>query len=263
VVTASSPTLTETSSKRRVRRAVKRAFDAVASAYVLILCTPVFVAVAVYIAVLDGRPVFFRQTRVGRHGRTFTMYKFRTMENDAEERRHHLLHHNERRGPLFKVSDDPRVTRSGRFLRRSSLDELPQFLNVLKGDMSIVGPRPALPHEVESFTPELRRRELVPPGITGLWQLDGRADPDFGKYTELDLRYVDHWSLRMDLTIMLRTPAVLISHTRNHALERGVTTSTHPKLDPAPTAEHAPTSPAVRVDQPVCVDERHAARQPA
>ena len=158
------------------------------------------------------------------------------MTTDAEDRQHHLLHHNERTGPLFKVSDDPRITRSGRLLRRTSLDELPQFLNVLKGDMSVVGPRPALPAEVERFPAELRRREEMRPGITGLWQVDGRTDADFGKYTTLDLRYVDEWSLRLDLAIMCRTPFVMLRHAR-HA--RDVHNPSSPQHDPSRPAVDA------------------------
>jgi lipopolysaccharide/colanic/teichoic acid biosynthesis glycosyltransferase len=195
--------------KRTVRLWVKRLFDVVVAAVVLVVLSPLFAAIAVMIWLDDGGPVIFRQTRLGRDGRLFTIYKFRTMVRDAERRKADLAHVNERRGPLFKVADDPRVTRSGRWLRRTSLDELPQFVNVLEGTMSIIGPRPALPAEAAQFPDELRRRELMPQGITGLWQLDGHTDPDFGKYTELDLRYVDEWTLRMDLDIFVRTPAVL------------------------------------------------------
>lgn len=201
------------------RAAVKRSLDIVAATLVLGLLSPVFAAIAAYVAVRDGRPVIFRQVRVGRDGRPFTIFKFRTMVPDAERRREQMAAENERRGPLFKVSDDPRITRSGRILRRSSADELPQFVNVLRGDMSVVGPRPALPSEVEHFPPELRVRELVPPGITGLWQVDGRTDADFGKYTELDRRYVEQWSLRLDLSIVLRTPFVIIRHAFGRPVE--------------------------------------------
>jgi lipopolysaccharide/colanic/teichoic acid biosynthesis glycosyltransferase len=162
--------------------------------------------------VADGWPVLFRQTRVGRDGRPFTMLKFRTMVPDAEARLDDVAHRNERRGPLFKAGDDPRVTRVGRILRHTSLDELPQLWNVLVGTMSLVGPRPALYPEREQFPPQLLARESMPPGMTGLWQLDGRTDPDFGKYTELDLRYVADWSLWLDLRILARTPFVVVRH---------------------------------------------------
>lgn len=199
---------------RRVRLVVKRIVDVIVSAAVLVVCIPVFAAIALYIAIRNGRPVLFAQTRVGTGGQHFTIHKFRTMTTDAEDQHHHLLHRNERHGPLFKVSNDPRVTKGGWFLRRSGLDELPQFVNVLRGEMSVVGPRPALPDEVERFPTELRRREVMRPGITGLWQIDGRTDSDFGKYTSLDLRYVDSWSLRMDLGIIARTPGVMLRHAR-------------------------------------------------
>jgi len=195
--------------RRTIRLAVKRAFDLVASVAILLVLSPLYAGIAAMIWLDDGGPVIFRQTRLGRDGQPFTIYKFRTMVRDAERRKAGIEHTNERRGPLFKVADDPRVTRAGRWLRRTSLDELPQFLNVVEGTMSIIGPRPALPAEAEQFPAELRRRELMPQGITGLWQLDGQTDPDFGKYTELDLRYVDEWTLRMDLDIFVRTPAVL------------------------------------------------------
>lgn len=202
----------EFSRSMRVRLRVKRVIDIVAASVLLVVLSPAIAVIAVVIRVRDGRPVIFRQTRVGRGGSNFTMLKFRTMRPDAEEQVDELRELNERSGPLFKLNEDPRITRTGRFLRRSSLDELPQLLNVLGGSMSLVGPRPALPVEVDLFPDHLRQRELLPQGITGLWQLSGRTDPDFGKYTALDLAYIERWSLRLDLSILLRTPFVVLSH---------------------------------------------------
>jgi len=156
-------------------------------------------------------PVLFRQERVGRRGRRFTMLKFRSMVVDAEARRPALAAANEADGPLFKVRHDPRVTRVGRILRRLSLDELPQLVNVLRGDMSIVGPRPALPSEVVQWGPELFDRLHVPPGITGLWQVRGRSESRFADYRRWDLYYVDNWSLAHDMAIVLRTIPALLS----------------------------------------------------
>lgn len=156
-------------------------------------------------------PGLFRQRRVGLDGQTFTMLKVRTMVDDAEAQRHQLMTFNEADGPLFKMRDDPRVTRLGRALRKLSIDELPQLINVLRGDMSIVGPRPALPEEVAGWAPELHQRLLVRPGITGLWQISGRSDSSFEEYARCDLHYVDNWSLGMDVSIILKTvPRVLL-----------------------------------------------------
>lgn len=196
----------------RLRLAVKRGLDIVLASVLLVVLSPVFVLSALAILVRDGRPILFRQTRVGRDGREFVMIKFRTMSCDAEQKLEDLKADNQRTGPLFKVNNDPRVTTIGRVLRRSSIDELPQLFNVLAGSMSLVGPRPALPAEVAEFSEELRRRETVPQGVTGLWQLDGRTDPNFAKYAELDLHYVENWTLRLDLWIILRTPFVLLAH---------------------------------------------------
>src|SRR5690606_37221289 len=143
--------------------------------------------------------------RVGKDGHTFRMLKLRTMYVDAEERRAELVDLNESDGPLFKIKDDPRITRVGKILRKLSIDELPQFLNVLFGDMSVVGPRPALPSEAAEWDLELYERLRVLPGITGLWQVSGRADTDFARYKRLDLYYVDNWSLLHDIGIVLRT----------------------------------------------------------
>ena len=167
----------------------------------------------VAIKVTSPGPVFFKQTRVGRNGEEFEVYKLRTMIVDAETQLENVRHLNEANGPIFKIKDDPRITRVGRSLRKSSIDELPQFINVLRGEMSIVGPRPALPSEVEQWKPELRHRLRVQPGITGMWQVGGRLDgqSESDDYGQLDLYYVDNWTLVTDLVIILRTiPAVLL-----------------------------------------------------
>ncbi|MEW5773555.1 MAG: sugar transferase [Thermodesulfobacteriota bacterium] len=166
--------------------------------------------VALAIRLDSPGPVFFTQQRVGRHGRLFTMYKFRTMHADAEQRKADLLAANEMSGALFKIADDPRVTRAGRFLRRSSLDELPQFLNVLKGEMSLVGPRPPTPDEVSCYQIHQCRRLSIRPGITGLWQVSGRSNlRDFENTVELDLAYIDGWRFWDDILILLRTVLVV------------------------------------------------------
>lgn len=184
---------------------VKRCFDVVISSVGLLLLSPVLLAVAITIKLFDGAPILFSQSRVGRGGRTFATLKFRSMMVDAESKLAELEAGNERQGPLFKMENDPRVTRVGRFLRDSSLDELPQLWNVLRGQMSLVGPRPALPAEVENFSSELRMREQVLPGITGLWQVEARDNPSFEAYRRLDLFYVENWSLTLDLMILLGT----------------------------------------------------------
>jgi lipopolysaccharide/colanic/teichoic acid biosynthesis glycosyltransferase len=170
-----------------------------------VLSLPLLVLAALAIKVTDPGPVFFKQVRVGKNGHLFTLYKFRTMVVDAEKRMAALARDNERNGPLFKMQGDPRVTKVGKLLRLSSIDEIPQLLNVLKGQMSLVGPRPALPKEVLEFDDDLRRRELVKPGITGLWQVEARDSPSFDAYRRLDLFYVDNWTLIGDLDIMLDT----------------------------------------------------------
>jgi len=189
---------------------MKRAFDIVVSGTVLALLSPVLLAVAAAIKLDSPGPVFFRQRRVGLNGRAFTMYKFRSMYVDAEARLEALRAHNEMDGPVFKMKNDPRITRLGRFVRRTSLDEFPQFINVLGGEMSVVGPRPPLPAEVRQYKPWQRRRLSMKPGITCIWQVSGRNDIDFDHWMELDLEYIDHWSLKRDFEICLKTiPAVL------------------------------------------------------
>jgi exopolysaccharide biosynthesis polyprenyl glycosylphosphotransferase len=187
------------------RMRAKRAFDVTIAATGLVLSAPLLLVASILIKLDDGGPIVFRQQRVGRNGRPFQILKLRTMSVDAEARRAEVLALNESDGPLFKASRDPRITRVGRFLRASSIDELPQFWNVIIGDMSVVGPRPALPSEVAQWDDELHGRLRVLPGITGLWQVSGRSDTGFDMYKRLDLHYVDNWSLVHDLDIVART----------------------------------------------------------
>ena len=175
----------------------------------LVVLSPLLLATAVAIRRRDGSPVLFRQTRVGLHGRPFSICKFRTMVPDAEARLAEVRHLNERNGIVFKATDDPRLTRLGRTLRATSIDELPQLWNVLKGNMSLVGPRPLPVHEVAEFDVWHRRRHSMKPGITGLWQVEARTEPEFDRWVERDLAYIDRWSLQLDVRIILRTiPAV-------------------------------------------------------
>nr|WP_199744836.1 sugar transferase [Actinomadura harenae] len=188
-----------------VRKALKTLLDRVGAALALLLLSPLLLTVAVMIKVTDRGPVLFRQVRVGRGGREFTVLKFRTMVVDAERRKADLMDDNEGGGVLFKIRSDPRVTRVGRMLRRYSLDELPQLINVLRGEMSLVGPRPPLPEEVARYGGDVYRRLVVRPGLTGLWQVSGRSDLGWEESVRLDLRYVENWSLAMDLQIMWKT----------------------------------------------------------
>jgi exopolysaccharide biosynthesis polyprenyl glycosylphosphotransferase len=187
----------------------KNLLDRVVAAVGLVLLAPVLVAVGVAIKLTDPGPVFFRQSRVGREGKIFRVWKYRTMYVDAEERRATLVDQNESDGLLFKIKNDPRITPLGRFLRLSSLDELPQLINVLLGEMSLVGPRP-LPAEDGDYLGDVRRRLLVRPGITGLWQVSGRSSLSWDDAVRLDLYYVDNWSLTFDLTIMWKTIGVVL-----------------------------------------------------
>ena len=193
------------------RMYAKRTFDVVLSSVALLLCLPVLAVVAVLIKLDSPGPVLFRQERVGRNGSLFSMIKLRTMCVDAEDQLDELGELNEATGPMFKIKADPRITRLGRFLRRFSIDEIPQFWNVLRGEMSLVGPRPALEHEVEEWDPELRKRLEVPPGLSGLWQVSGRSDASFEQYRRLDLYYVDNWSLAHDLRVIAKTVWVVLT----------------------------------------------------
>jgi exopolysaccharide biosynthesis polyprenyl glycosylphosphotransferase len=189
---------------------VKRIFDVVIATLALIVLSPVMALVWLWIRVRDGTPILFRQQRVGLHGRRFELLKYRTMVLDAEARLSDLAGQSEIEGAAFKITDDPRVTRTGRFLRRTSLDELPQLWNVIRGDMSLVGPRPALPREVETYDLWHRRRLSMKPGITGLWQVSARRSGSFDTWAQLDLSYIDRWSLWLDLKILARTlPAAI------------------------------------------------------
>ena len=188
----------------------KRLLDVVGASVALILSAPLMLLAALAIMLETHGAVLYRSTRVGRGGKPFTFYKLRSMVNGADRHRHHLSHLNECDGPVFKISRDPRVTVVGRFLRTTSLDELPQFWNVLRGDMSLVGPRPPLPGEVSHYQPWQMRRLEVRPGLTCLWQISGRSRIGFEEWMRLDLEYINRRSLRLDLKILLRTiPAVL------------------------------------------------------
>jgi exopolysaccharide biosynthesis polyprenyl glycosylphosphotransferase len=192
---------------------LKRLLDCFASATGLTLLSPLLLVIAVLVKLDSRGPVFYRSQRVGKKGRIFSCYKFRTMVTDAEELKAKLQHLNERDGILFKIQNDPRITRVGRYLRKYSLDELAQLWNVLKGDMSLVGPRPPLASEVKQYDFEYYRRLEVAPGITGLWQVEGRTSPHFKDYISLDLSYVQNWSFGLDLKLLLKTIAVVFAGT--------------------------------------------------
>jgi exopolysaccharide biosynthesis polyprenyl glycosylphosphotransferase len=188
----------------------KRTVDVVISAIALVFLSPLLLALAVLIKVTSRGPVFYRQTRCGLGGRQFTLLKFRSMAADADERFPELRELNEVDGPVFKMRNDPRCTPLGRWMRTLSLDELPQLWNVLCGHMSLVGPRPPLPHEVEQYEPWQRRRLRIRPGLTCLWALEGRSQLRFDRWVKLDLLYIDNWSVWLDFKILLKTiPAVL------------------------------------------------------
>ena len=193
--------------------ALKRAFDILFSTLILVLLSPMLLAIAVAIKLDSPGPVFYASERIGKKGRVFRCLKFRTMVQDAEKRRAEVLHMNERKGVLFKITNDPRITKLGRFLRKYSLDEMPQFINVLLGDMSVVGPRPPIASEVREYKLSHLRRLNVTPGITGLWQVQGRKDPSFDSYVSLDMTYIDNWSIWLDMNIILRTVGVVLTGT--------------------------------------------------
>jgi exopolysaccharide biosynthesis polyprenyl glycosylphosphotransferase len=188
-----------------VRRVVKEIFDRVAASLILLLASPVLLTFAMLIKLDSRGPVCYRQRRIGKDGKPFTMIKFRTMVVGADAKKIVMRLSNDGAGPLFKMKQDPRVTKIGSFLRRYSADELPQLLNVVGGTMSLVGPRPPLPEETATYGPDVKRRLLVKPGMTGLWQVSGRSDLSWEESVRLDLRYVEDWSLAMDALILWKT----------------------------------------------------------
>ena len=196
---------------------LKRIFDIVLSSLALIISSPIMLGVAIAIKLDDGGPIFFKQTRIGLHGRRFQMYKFRSMVTNAEEVKKKLMQETGQTDRfIFKMKDDPRITRVGRFIRRTSLDEFPQFLNVLKGDMSMVGPRPALPEEVARYGSLYSARLLVKPGITGPWQISGRSDLTEEQSEYLDVSYIENWSITGDIAILIKTVWVVIRGTGDY-----------------------------------------------
>jgi exopolysaccharide biosynthesis polyprenyl glycosylphosphotransferase len=192
---------------------LKRCTDILFSSVLLILLAPLLLVIAIWIKLDSPGPVFYSSERIGKKGRVFKCKKFRTMVRDADTRRADIMHMNERDGVLFKISNDPRITNLGRFLRKYSIDELPQFFNVLRGDMSVVGPRPPIASEVKEYKLSHLRRLDVTPGITGLWQVQGRQDPSFDSYISLDVTYIENWTLWLDFKIIVRTIAVVFAGT--------------------------------------------------
>ena len=188
----------------------KRVMDIVGSLCGLIILSPVFLVVGVLIKLEDPKgKVFFSQERNGINGKTFNMYKFRSMVHNAEELLDQLQGQNEQSGPVFKIKDDPRITKVGKFIRKTSIDELPQLLNILKGDMSIVGPRPPIPREVEQYTSYQMQRLLVKPGLTCYWQVGGRNEIGFDEWVELDIKYIEERNLWIDIKLIFKTVFVL------------------------------------------------------
>jgi exopolysaccharide biosynthesis polyprenyl glycosylphosphotransferase len=197
--------------RKPVQQAIKRAFDIFASSIALALLSPLMITVAALIKLTSRGPVLFKQHRVGLHGRVFHMLKFRSMVANAEELKARLIAMNEQQGPVFKMRRDPRITAVGRFIRKYSIDELPQLINVLRGEMSIVGPRPPIPAEVDKYEAWQRRRLSVRPGLTCVWQVSGRNQISFEEWMYLDMQYIDHWSLAQDFHLILKTVPVVLS----------------------------------------------------
>ncbi|HEY2847096.1 MAG TPA: exopolysaccharide biosynthesis polyprenyl glycosylphosphotransferase, partial [Pyrinomonadaceae bacterium] len=195
-----------------VLMAVKRAFDLVFGAFLFLVTLPIQIAAALAILATTSGDLLFRQTRCGLNGRQFRLLKFRTMIRGAEEKLPEISHLNEMSGPAFKATNDPRLTSVGKFLRRFSIDELPQLWNVLTGDMSLVGPRPPIPEEVSRYEPWQRRRLSMKPGLTCLWQISGRNEiPDFDRWMSLDLKYIDTWTPMLDFKILMMTVPIVLS----------------------------------------------------
>ena len=216
----------------------KRTFDVVGSLALIVALTPVFIVAWLQIRCHDRGPALFRQTRIGREGEEFSCLKFRTMVIDAEALLARLHEESGYADGLFKLKDDPRITRPGRWLRRFSVDELPQLFNVLRGEMSLVGPRPPLPLEVERYEPDTARRLHVRPGMTGLWQVSGRSDLSYAEAIRLDLYYVDNWSMMQDLSILTKTAGAVLG-SRGRLLRRR--TANRPRRRVPPPAGRAGT----------------------
>ena len=195
---------------------IKRVIDVVCSFVGVLVLSPLFVVIAIIIKFTSKGPVFFSQKRVGRDGKEFKMYKFRSMVVNAEELKEKLASQNEMSGPMFKMKDDPRVTKVGKFIRKTSIDELPQLWNVLKGDMSLVGPRPSLPKEVAQFESWMYKRLEVKPGLTCYWQVSGRNNIDFEEWMKLDIKYVEEKNLWIDIKLILKTAGVLFGDKNAH-----------------------------------------------
>ena len=190
---------------------MKEIFDRILSALLLIFSSPVFLLISVSIKVTSPGAAIFQQTRAGLNGRNFQMLKFRTMIKNAEAMKEKLEGQNEMDGPVFKIKDDPRVTKVGKFLRKTSLDELPQLINVVRGEMSLVGPRPPVPQEVSQYERWQRRRLSMKPGITCFWQISGRNEVTFEDWMTLDLKYIDNWSFGLDLIILIKTIPIVLT----------------------------------------------------
>lgn len=206
----------ESSMEFSLYEVIKRLIDVVCSFMGVLLLSPLFIIIAIIIKTTSKGPVFFSQKRVGKNGREFDMYKFRSMVVNAEELKEKLAAQNEMSGPMFKMKDDPRVTKVGKFIRKTSIDELPQLWNVLKGDMSLVGPRPSLPKEVAQFEDWMHKRLEVKPGLTCYWQVSGRNNIDFEDWMKLDIKYVDERSTFIDIKLIFKTVGVLFGDKNAH-----------------------------------------------
>lgn len=206
----------ESSMEFSLYEVIKRLIDVVCSFLGVLVLSPLFIIIAIIIKITSKGPVFFSQKRVGKNGKEFYMYKFRSMVVNAEELKEKLAAQNEMSGPMFKMKDDPRVTKVGKFIRKTSIDELPQLWNVLKGDMSLVGPRPSLPKEVAQFEEWMYRRLEVKPGLTCYWQVSGRNNIDFEDWMKLDIRYVDERSTWIDIKLIFKTVGVLFGDKNAH-----------------------------------------------
>jgi lipopolysaccharide/colanic/teichoic acid biosynthesis glycosyltransferase len=195
---------------------IKRLFDLIATTSAIILLSPILIITAILIKLSSSGPILFKQVRIGLNGKQFVMFKFRSMINNAEAHKKELIHMNKRDGPTFKIDNDPRVTPIGKFIRKHSIDELPQLFNILTGDMSIVGPRPPLPEEFKSYSTWQTRRLSVPPGLTCYWQILRNKNIDFSQWVKLDLKYIDNWSFWTDISIIYKTiPEVIFGRRSN------------------------------------------------